>query len=149
MTNEQLYRMILEQRYQIERLQAELQHRPVILPEAAAGAEARSWITIGSTGNQALLGGQTGIRYQTSEITEVSTAYDPSTSPTTTSDLGIGWGDLWVADVVGSTKVLVAMDPRAPYRFDALGGASYSVYATVSIPVTGGGSVTCYLLAQP
>lgn len=101
-------------------------------------------------GGNTLATGQAGIKYASSEITSVPSAYDPEVD--TSFIDGIGRGLLFVNGAyVG--YVLVVNDGRSGsvINFDLLGGSSADIGdagTVVDIPVSGGGdaTVSCYVI---
>lgn len=86
--------------------------------------------------------GQAGIKYKSPIITSVPSAYDPDVTSTFID--GIGRGKLYVNGVEQDGYVLIINDDHGSFgnalRFDDIIFAG----GPVSIPVTGGGSVSCY-----
>lgn len=130
-----------------ERLRQELAKRPIRHP--AGGAPTQVYRIV-ITGGNTLATGQAGIKYQSSQVASVPSAYDP----TVTSSFidGIGRGDLYInGTLIG--KVLVVCDSRqTAVTYDLLGGTDADRIdcpaATVAIPIAGdpdGATVAAYV----
>ncbi len=122
--------------------QRDSQHVPLIIGKSAAGAS--SFNTISIIGGNTLSTGQIGIKYSSSLITSVPSAYDPTV--TTSFIDGIGRGTLFI-NGVSQGIVLVVNDTRGgAVTFDLLGtsdGADVGYAGSpVSIDVSGGGGTT-------
>lgn len=97
-------------------------------------------------GGNTLDSGQTGIAVSATKITEVPTAYDPSTSPTCID--GVGYGTMIIDNSVleDSYDILIVLDTRSPITVDLLNTDRIAVHPDpVEISVTGGGTVLAYV----
>lgn len=104
----------------VDRLEQELAKRPIRHP---AGGSPSLTYRIAIDGGNTLATGQSGIKYQSSPVTNVPSAYDP----TVTSSFidGIGRGTLYI-NGVSQGYVLVILDSvtASIINFDLLGGAT-------------------------
>ncbi len=136
-----------ELRAELRRLRREVSQRIIKPPKGSAGSLTRR---IAITGGNTLATGQDGILYESSEITSVPSAYDPSVDTTFIDGIGRG---IYYLNGVSQGYVLVVNDGRSGsvINFDLLGGDDYDVgdvATTVSIEVSGGGgtTVTAYVI---
>lgn len=84
--------------------------------------------------------GQLGVKYSSSEIATVPSAYDP----TVTSSFidGIGRGTLYINGTAQASYVLVVNDTRGVNRNAVIIGENPYTGGSVEIPVSGGGGTT-------
>lgn len=134
-------------REDLQRIRREVSQRIVKPPKGAAGSVTRR---IAIAGGNTLATGQDGIKFSSSTIASVPSAYDPTVTSTFID--GIGRGTYYV-NGVSQGYVLVVNDGRSGslVNFDLLGGTDYDVgdvATTVSIDVSGGGgtTVTAYVI---
>lgn len=103
-------------------------------------------------GGNTLASGQDGINYSASTITDVPSAYDPSTAPSCID--GVGYGDLYIDGVYQGAVLLVNDGSNGTsIDYDLLGGSGDQdvgrpVAATASLTVGGdpATTVTAYIL---
>jgi hypothetical protein len=132
MSNDRLRDDIAGLKREMRQAWQEIAKRPIkVKGGGAASPELRLVIIQGNT----LATGQDGIKYSASPITDVPSAYDP-TSPGSAID-GVGWGDLYT-DGAGPTPVLVVNDGGggSVINFDLVGEADPDVGSVVAAPVT-------------
>lgn len=90
--------------------------------------------------------GQLGVKYSSSAITSVPSAYDPNVTSSFID--GIGRGTLYINGVVQAGYVLVVNDTNGVNRNAVIIGENPYTGGTVAIPISGGGgtSVNAYVI---
>jgi hypothetical protein len=145
MSDARLAEALWSMQARIDRLERELSG----IPSRWAGGADSSLKILQIIGGQTLSTGQAGIKYSSSAIASVPSAYDPEVD--TTFIDGIGRAYLYVDGALQATRVLVANynGNGSPIDFALLGGSGDYAYTatTVAIPISGGGgtTVTCYV----
>ncbi|MBA3588513.1 hypothetical protein [Methylibium sp.] len=127
---------------EVQKLRQELAKRPVRHPAGGAVVNLR---TVSVTSGQTLTSGQTGVKYSSSAIASVPSAYDPAVTSTFID--GIGRGVLYVNGVVQTGYVLILNDSTTAIQRALVASDVIAVQDPVSIAVAGdpdGATVSAY-----
>lgn len=116
-------------RREIGKIKAELAKRAIRQPYGGAA----KLLTITITGGNTLATGQAGVKYSSSTITTVPSAYDPNVTSSFID--GIGRGTLRINGTLQTGFYLVVNDTNSPFTRALVQNDVVAVYNTVSIPL--------------
>lgn len=131
-------RRIADLEREVKKLRQALAQRPIKPPKGAASAQLQ---TVAIIGGNTLTTGQDGIKYSSSTISNVPSAYDPDVD--TSFIDGVGRGTLYIDGVAQANRVLIVNDPvGGAINFALLNGDTVVVVAARTLTVGGDPNVT-------
>jgi hypothetical protein len=113
--------------------------RVPLIPARGGGTVLELKVVIVSSG-QTLDSGQTGVKYSSSAVTDVPSAYDPSVTSTFID--GIGRGTLYINGVAQSGYVLIRNDVNSPIQRALIAGDIVAVHEPTTVTVNGDANTT-------
>lgn len=128
--------MALQRR--VAELSRRLDNRPILGYQAPRAQYRLVQVVSGQT----LGTGQIGVKYKTTPITSVPTAYDPNATSSFVD--GIGRGILYIDNLPQSGYVLILNDSTCPILRVLVAGDFISTLAAIDMTVDAGGTVPVY-----